>query len=111
MYYTRKYSYLAAILTLTVGMGWAAMVHDVRAPEPVSLTGDLLNATGASAAAVWVAPDRATTAYRLPPTFVAAAFCAGVTKGIPCNDAALAAGLPLYGRVLMRPDGGCRCAK
>ena len=107
MHDARKYSWLAATTAVTAALGWAAIVQDVRAPEPADLVGSMIGSV--SAAATWVASDRATTGFRLPAT--PGPCPTGATNASPCHSAPVDAGTRLYGRVVKAGSPPlCRCA-
>lgn len=114
-------SLLVAATVLAAAVTWAAAVRDVRAPEPVVLTGSLATTTGASASATWVCNAEtscgrgsATTGFRMSASFTPCPKDATgglpATGGLACTSrsAALVPGTLLLGRVV-KVNGLCRC--
>ena len=105
---------LSGAAALAAVASWTAGFHDVRAPQPATLTAPLGVSVGASATVIYIETQDRSTGWRFPPTYTTAGCTTNVHPNQPCasGHAVMSAGTLLYGLTQVSSPAGnrrCRC--
>jgi hypothetical protein len=106
---------LSGAAALAAVASWTAGVHDVRAPEPATLTSALKADIGATAHVIYPESGDRATGWRFPPTYTTAGCTKYVSPNEPCasGSTVMPPGAILYGLTQVSTATGfrrCRCA-